>query len=63
MMKAMKKADNKSSSLEEVKDVCWTHLSLLFLLCICIYGFFFLFFMSFFSFVHIFYVFTRILKN
>lgn len=31
MMKAMKKADNKPSSLEEVEDVCWTHFPLLFL--------------------------------
>lgn len=29
MMKAMKKACNKPSSLEEAEDVCWTHLSLL----------------------------------
>lgn len=43
MMKAMKKADNKPSSLEEVEDVCWTHFPLLFLF----YDFFLLSFLNF----------------
>ena len=42
-MKAMKKADNKPSSLEEVEDVCWTHFPLLFLF----YDFFLLSFLNF----------------
>lgn len=46
MMKAMKKADNKPSSLEEVEDVCWTHFPLLFLF----YDFFLLYFLTFLNF-------------